>query len=124
MQELLRLLSFLRHLTREMRFSRPAIAAIALTGAASGAASIAMIALLDEWAADQDPIFKEIFYRDLLPELRARGKTVFVISHDDHYFEVADRIIKLDYGKVESDLTISHEPVTWPPVPACATAAS
>jgi len=49
-------------------------------------------------------VFKEVFYLVLLPELRGRGKTVFVISHDDHYFHVADRILKLDYGKIESDL--------------------
>ncbi len=59
--------------------------------------------LFDEWAADQDPLFKKVFYHQLLPELKARGKTVFVISHDDHYYFVADRIIKLDYGKVEYD---------------------
>jgi putative ATP-binding cassette transporter len=61
------------------------------------------IYLFDEWAADQDPVFKEIFYTKLLPQLRDRGKTVLIISHDDHYFHVADRIIKLDYGKVEYD---------------------
>jgi len=63
------------------------------------------IYLFDEWAADQDPHFKEIFYYQLLPELKARGKTVIVISHDDHYYKVADRIIKLDYGKIEYDST-------------------
>ncbi len=62
------------------------------------------IYLFDEWAADQDPFFKEIFYLELLPELKARGKTVIVISHDDHYYHVADRILKLDYGKIEADL--------------------
>ncbi|MBV9774018.1 MAG: cyclic peptide export ABC transporter [Gemmatimonadetes bacterium] len=61
------------------------------------------IYLFDEWAADQDPIFKEVFYLQLLPELKARGKTVIVISHDDHYYSMADRIIKLDYGRVEYD---------------------
>ena len=61
------------------------------------------IYLFDEWAADQDPIFKEVFYLELLPELKARGKTVIVISHDDHYYGVADRIVKLDYGKIEYD---------------------
>lgn len=59
------------------------------------------IYLFDEWAADQDPIFKEIFYTQLLPELQNRGKTILVISHDDRYFNLADRIIKLDYGKIE-----------------------
>jgi putative ATP-binding cassette transporter len=60
------------------------------------------IYLFDEWAADQDPYFKEIFYCTLLPELKARGKMVVVISHDDHFYHVADRIIKLDYGKLDA----------------------
>jgi len=59
--------------------------------------------IFDEWAADQDPQFKETFYYQLLPELKSRGKLVIVISHDDRYYHVADRIIKLDYGKVEYD---------------------
>ena len=45
--------------------------------------------------ADQDPQFRRIFYRELLPELRALGKTVFAISHDDHYFEYADRLLEM-----------------------------
>ena len=61
------------------------------------------IYLFDEWAADQDPIFREVFYTQLLTELKQRGKTILVISHDDHYFHLADRIIKLDYGQIESD---------------------
>jgi putative pyoverdin transport system ATP-binding/permease protein len=64
------------------------------------------IYVFDEWAADQDPQFKEIFYYELLPNLKARGKTVIVISHDDHYYHVADRIIRLDYGNVESDAVL------------------
>jgi putative ATP-binding cassette transporter len=61
------------------------------------------IYLFDEWAADQDPTFKQLFYHSLLPELKARGKTVIVISHDDHYYDVADRLIKLEDGKLEYD---------------------
>ena len=56
--------------------------------------------LFDEWASDQDPQFKQLFYHQLLPELRDRGKAVLVITHDERYFGVADRIIKLDYGKI------------------------
>jgi len=56
--------------------------------------------LFDEWASDQDPYFKNIFYTKLLPDLKARGKTVLVITHDDRYFHVADRLVKLDYGKL------------------------
>jgi len=61
------------------------------------------IYLFDEWAADQDPAFKEIFYRQLLPDLRRRGKTVLVISHDDRYYDMADRLIKLESGQVIYD---------------------
>lgn len=61
------------------------------------------IYLFDEWASDQDPVFKELFYTEFLPKLRDKGKLVLVISHDDQYFEVGDRIIKLDYGKVAYD---------------------
>ncbi|MEL6605860.1 MAG: cyclic peptide export ABC transporter [Cyanobacteria bacterium J06614_10] len=61
------------------------------------------IYLFDEWAADQDPTFKNIFYTQFLPDLQAQGKTVFVISHDDRYFSLADRLIKLEYGRVEYD---------------------
>ena len=59
--------------------------------------------LFDEWASDQDPVFKEIFYTHLLPELKERGKAVLVITHDDKYFHLADRFCKLDYGQLAED---------------------
>ena len=58
------------------------------------------ILLLDEWAADQDPLFRRLFYRELLPLLKAGGKTVFAITHDDHYFDQADRLLKMDGGQL------------------------
>ncbi len=58
------------------------------------------ILLLDEWAADQDPHFRRIFYRELLPWLQAAGKTVFAISHDDHYFVHADRLLEMREGQL------------------------
>jgi putative ATP-binding cassette transporter len=61
------------------------------------------IYIFDEWAADQDPYFKDFFYMNLLPDLTARHKTVFVITHDDRYYHVAERIITLDNGQVTSD---------------------
>lgn len=61
------------------------------------------IYVFDEWASDQDPAFKRVFYTQLLPELRNRGKAIVVVSHDDHYFNYADRLVKLDYGQVEYD---------------------
>ena len=60
------------------------------------------IYLFDEWAADQDPEFRDVFYTHLLPELKARGKTVLAISHDDRYFGIADRIVKLADGRIEN----------------------
>ncbi|MEJ5065749.1 multidrug ABC transporter permease/ATP-binding protein [Erwinia sp. MYb375] len=62
------------------------------------------ILLLDEWAADQDPHFRRIFYRELLPWLQSLGKTVFAISHDDHYFLHADRLLEMRDG-ILSELT-------------------
>lgn len=59
--------------------------------------------VFDEWAADQDPHFKQVFYYSILPELKARGKTVVAITHDDNYFDVADRIIKMGYAQIEYD---------------------
>ena len=71
------------------------------------------IAVFDEWAADQDPAFRRIFYRNLLPELKRRGKTVVAITHDDRYFAAADRIIKLDEGiiveKLHSEVALEVE---------------
>jgi putative pyoverdin transport system ATP-binding/permease protein len=56
--------------------------------------------VFDEWAADQDPLFKELFYTQILSDLKARGKTVLVITHDDAYFSLADRLVKLDSGQL------------------------
>ena len=59
------------------------------------------IYLFDEWAADQDPVYRKYFYRELLPAMKKQGKMVIAITHDDHYFDVADKVVKLDMGKVE-----------------------
>ncbi|MBD2805074.1 cyclic peptide export ABC transporter [Xenorhabdus sp. ZM] len=56
--------------------------------------------LFDEWAADQDPLFKTVFYQELLPELAARGKAVLAITHDDRFFHLADHCIKLESGRL------------------------
>jgi putative ATP-binding cassette transporter len=58
------------------------------------------IYLFDEVAADQDPEFRRYFYEGILKNLKARGKTLVVVSHDDRYFPVADRMLKLDYGRL------------------------
>ncbi|MDE3084497.1 MAG: ATP-binding cassette domain-containing protein, partial [Verrucomicrobiota bacterium] len=61
------------------------------------------IYLFDEWASDQDPVFKEVFYTQLLPELKAKNKAVVVITHDDRFFHLADRVLKLDYGQIVTE---------------------
>ncbi|MDD5275182.1 MAG: cyclic peptide export ABC transporter [Methylovulum sp.] len=58
--------------------------------------------VFDEWAADQDPEFKELFYTELLPALKANRKTVLAITHDDRYFHLADRCIKLEEGQIKT----------------------
>ena len=61
------------------------------------------IYVFDEWAADQDPEFRQFFYTELLQELKQKGKTVIAVSHDDRYFHVADRVITMDFGTIRSD---------------------
>jgi putative ATP-binding cassette transporter len=56
--------------------------------------------IFDEWAADQDPLFKDVFYHRILPALKARNKAVVVISHDDRYFHVANQILVMEDGKL------------------------
>ena len=58
------------------------------------------ILILDEWAADQDPPFRLKFYREILPELRRRGLTIIAVTHDDHYFDVAERRLHMEEGRL------------------------
>ena len=67
------------------------------------------IYLFDEWASDQDPLFRDLFYKEILGKLKERGKTILVISHDDRYFHLADQIIKLDYGIVSPQVCLDRE---------------
>src|SRR4030095_11194951 len=73
--------------------------------------------VFDEWASDQDPYFREIFYSQLLPELKARGKTILVITHDDKYFHLAERFLKLDMGRIITDTNVEAESLQ-PAMPA------
>ncbi|SMO83455.1 putative ATP-binding cassette transporter/putative ATP-binding cassette transporter [Chryseobacterium rhizoplanae] len=64
------------------------------------------IFVLDEWAAEQDPIFRAYFYEKILVDLKNMGKTVIAVTHDDHYFQHCDRILKFDYGKIIEDKAV------------------
>lgn len=58
------------------------------------------ILILDEWAADQDATFRRKFYREILPELKTRGLTIIAVTHDDRYFDAADRRLHLEEGRL------------------------
>lgn len=58
------------------------------------------VMFFDEWAADQDPTFKDVFYRRILPDLKSRGKTLVVITHDDRYFDLADQLVRMENGQI------------------------
>ena len=59
------------------------------------------IYLFDEWSAEQNIQFREYFYREILPELQQKVKTVIVVSHDERFWHISDRVIKFDLGKIE-----------------------
>ncbi len=65
--------------------------------------------VFDEWAADQDPEFRKRFYNRFINDMRTMGKTVIAVSHDDRYFDTADRIIKMEEGKIVSDAVRKRE---------------
>jgi cyclic peptide transporter len=67
--------------------------------------------VFDEWAADQDPEFRAFFYSELLSELKQRGKTVVVVTHDERYFALADRLIRLENGGVAAASVHPLEPL-------------
>ena len=74
------------------------------------------IYVFDEWASDQDPRFRNIFYFEFLSKLKRSGKTVLVITHDDRYFHLADRIVSLEDGNIteaseEFESTVLNQPV-------------
>lgn len=65
------------------------------------------VIVFDEWAAEQDPTFRRLFYTEMLPDLKRQGRTLIVISHDDRYFDAADRLIRLEKGRIVEDSFMS-----------------
>jgi putative ATP-binding cassette transporter len=68
------------------------------------------ICIFDEWAADQDAHFREVFYTRLLPQLKAQGKTVLVVTHDDRWWHVADRLLTLEQGELQVREQVQERP--------------
>ena len=58
------------------------------------------IYIFDEVAADLDPEFRDKYYFEIIRELRARNKTVIVVSHDRYYWTVPDRLLEMANGKM------------------------
>ncbi len=58
------------------------------------------IFVFDEWAAEQDPVFRRKFYREIIPQLKSKGKTVIAVTHDDRYYSSADTVLKVEEGKL------------------------
>lgn len=81
------------------------------------------VMVFDEWAADQDPTFRHVFYTEILPDLRRQGRTLVVISHDDRYFGVADRVAHMRDGLLVG-ITTDAPPLPAHPVPAFARSSS
>ncbi|WP_162267938.1 cyclic peptide export ABC transporter [Thiohalocapsa sp. ML1] len=61
------------------------------------------ICVFDELAADQDPAFRQRFYEEILPGLKAQGRTLVCVSHDDRWFHVADRVLTMRDGRLADD---------------------
>jgi putative ATP-binding cassette transporter len=66
------------------------------------------VLVLDEWAADQDPYFRKKFYTEIIPLLKKNGITVVAITHDDTYYHCADKLYRMDYGKLMEESNNVH----------------
>jgi cyclic peptide transporter len=68
------------------------------------------VLVLDEWAADQDPLFRKKFYTEIIPLLNSRGTTILAITHDDKYFDCADKLFKMDEGRLKEETSRQERP--------------
>jgi putative ATP-binding cassette transporter len=68
------------------------------------------VLVFDEVAADQDPVYREYFYKTFLSDLKSKWKTIIAATHDDRYFHIADRHIKMECGRIASDGEKKEEP--------------
>jgi putative ATP-binding cassette transporter len=70
-----------------------------------------LIYVFDEWAADQDPHFREKFYRVILPQIQAAGRTVIAVTHDEKYFDVPElrvRRVHMEEGRIATVTQRDH----------------
>jgi len=62
------------------------------------------IYLFDEWTSDQDPTFTKFFYENILNDLRKQEKIIIVVTHDERYFNCADKILKMELGLIKTNI--------------------
>jgi putative pyoverdin transport system ATP-binding/permease protein len=70
------------------------------------------IFIFDEWAADQDPVFRRKFYDEILPSLHARGKTIVAVTHDERFLDRAERVLVMEEGRLAQARAAAREPPT------------
>ena len=61
------------------------------------------IIVLDEFAADQDPVRRKLFYDVLVPQMARDGHLVIAVTHDEHRFDKCDRLIRMEAGRILAD---------------------
>ncbi|MCA1298112.1 cyclic peptide export ABC transporter [Stappia indica] len=61
------------------------------------------IIVLDEFAADQDPARRALFYDVLVPQMARDGHLVIAVTHDEHCFDKCDRLIRMESGRIVAD---------------------
>jgi len=69
------------------------------------------IVVLDEPNANLDDVGEAALIR-AVKELKARGKTVFMIVHQQNILAAADRVLILENGQVSRFLPVVHQPAT------------
>lgn len=76
------------------------------------------VLVLDEFGAEQDPEHRDQFYQLWLPYLQKMGLTIVIVSHDDAYFECADMIVRMDFGKIVECRRVEGRYCELPKAPA------
>jgi putative ATP-binding cassette transporter len=61
------------------------------------------VVVLDEFAADQDPVRRALFYDVLVPQMARAGQMVVAVTHDEHCFDKCDRLIRMEGSRIVSD---------------------
>jgi putative ATP-binding cassette transporter len=56
--------------------------------------------IFDEPTADQDAEMRRFFHDTIIPDLKRRGKMIVIISHDENYFNTADRLHVMKEGRL------------------------